>query len=345
MARFTSGAIRIAYDVLGGGPETLVVTPGWVSHLDYDWSTPEIRAYYEQLAGPRTRRVVRYDKRGTGLSDRPSGADAYGLDAQVDDLLSVMDTVGIHRAVLLGWSQGGPIALAFAARYPQRVSQLILYGTYARLTFAEDYPIGRDPRVVSGLLDLIRAQWGLGSRAFASLILPEADADRLAWFTGYQRIATSPQVAADLIAANAAMDVRQELSCIQAPTLVLHRREDVLISFALGVYLAERIPRATFRELKGEHHVPYFGDTRAVVDAIDAFLRSEHSAAASARPLSTRELDVLRLLCDGSQDREIAQRLGISDATVGRHLANIYGKLGVSTRAAAAAIAVRRHLI
>jgi DNA-binding NarL/FixJ family response regulator len=225
------------------------------------------------------------------------------------------------------------------------VSHLVLYGTYARLTFADDYPIGRDPRVVSGLIDLIRAQWGLGSRTFASLILPEADAQRLAWFTAYQRIATSPQVAADLVAANAAMDVRDVLPGIRTPALVLHRREDVLIGFPLGVYLAERLQRATFRELRGEHHVPYFGDTRAVVEAIDTFLRTERDEAGVHRPLSARELDVLRLLAEGSQDREIGERLGISSATVRRHLANIYTKLGVSTRAAAAALAVRQRLV
>jgi DNA-binding CsgD family transcriptional regulator len=177
------------------------------------------------------------------------------------------------------------------------------------------------------------------------MILPEADAQRVAWFTGYQRLATSPRIAADLLASNFAMDVRSELSKIQAPALVLHRRDDVLIPFALGVYLAERLPRATFRELRGEHHVPFFGDTRSVVDAIDGFLRTSLPDIAARRPLSNREIDVLRLLADGSQDREIAARLGISSATVGRHLANIYGKLGVSTRAAAAALAVRQRLV
>lgn len=344
MARFTSGEVRIAYDIVGAGHLPLVVTPGWVSHLDYDWSTPEIRSYYEHLAGT-SRRVIRYDKRGNGLSDRPSGADAYALDAQVADLLAVYDAAGLSRAALLGWSQGGPIAIAFAARYPRRVSHLVLYGTYARLAVDDDYPIGRDPRVVSGLVDLIRAQWGLGSRAFATMILPEADAQRVAWFTGYQRIATSPQIAADLLTANYAMDVRSELPKIQAPALVLHRRDDVLVDFGLGVYLAERLPRATFRELKGDHHVPFFGDTRAVVEAIDSFLRTPLPDSVVQRPLSSRELEVLRLLADGSQDRDIAEQLGISSATVGRHLANIYAKLGVSTRAAAAALAVRQRLV
>jgi DNA-binding NarL/FixJ family response regulator len=148
-----------------------------------------------------------------------------------------------------------------------------------------------------------------------------------------------------MVAANAAMDVRDVLPTIRTPALVLHRREDVLVSFALGVYLAERLRRATFRELRGEHHVPYFGDTRAVVEAIDTFLRTEGDEAGVHRPLSARELEVLRLLADGQQDREIGERLGISAATVGRHLANIYTKLGVSTRAAAAARAVRQRLV
>jgi pimeloyl-ACP methyl ester carboxylesterase len=125
MPRFTSGDVRIAFDIVGTGAMPVVVTPGWVSHLDYDWSTPDIRGYYEQLAGT-SRRVIRYDKRGNGLSDRPAGVDAYSLDAQVGDLLAVYDAAGLSRAALLGWSQGGPIALAFAARYPARVSHLVL---------------------------------------------------------------------------------------------------------------------------------------------------------------------------------------------------------------------------
>jgi pimeloyl-ACP methyl ester carboxylesterase len=179
--RFTTGEVRIAYDVVGRGTQAVVVTPGWVSHLDYDWSTAEIRAYYRQLAG-RDRRIVRYDKRGTGLSDRPIGEISYSLDAQVGDLTAVFDAAGLQRAVVVGWSQGGPIAIAFAARYPKRVSHLVLFGTYARLSVADDYPLGRDPRLVSGMLDLIRAQWGLGSRTFAAMFLPEVDAERLAWF-------------------------------------------------------------------------------------------------------------------------------------------------------------------
>ena len=344
--RYTSGPVRIAYDVVGRGNQTLLVTPGWVSHLDYDWATPEIRDYYQRLASG-TRHVIRYDKRGTGLSDRPNGPEMYSLEVQVADLRAVLDASGIARTALLGWSQGGPIVVAFAAQYPERVSHLVLYGTYAKLVADHDYPEGRDPQLAGALVDMVRAQWGVGSRAFASLLLPEADGARLAWLTGYQRIATSPQAAADFIAANSQMDVRRLLSSVTSPALVLHRREDCLIPMTLGAYLAARLPRSTFQELEGTHHLPYFGDSAVITDAIDVFVRENPDAdhpSVAPEPLSARELEVLGLLAQGHRNQEIAERLRISPATVGRHLANIYSKLGVTTRTAAAAYAYRHQL-
>jgi pimeloyl-ACP methyl ester carboxylesterase len=291
--------------------------------------------------------VIRYDKRGTGLSDRPQGPEMYSLEVQVADLRAVLDASGTARAALLGWSQGGPIAVAFAARYPERVSHLVLYGTYARLVADHDYPEGRDPALASALVDMVRAQWGVGSRAFASILLPEADGARLAWLTGYQRVATSPQAAADFIMANSQMDVRRLLPALSSPVLVLHRREDCLIPMVLGAYLASRISRSTFQELDGTHHLPYFGDSAAVTDAIDVFVREDPDAghpSFATEPLSARELEVLRLVAQGHRNQEIAERLRISPATVGRHLANIYSKLGVTTRTAAAAYAYRHHM-
>jgi len=211
--------------------------------------------------------------------------------------------------------------------------------------------MGQPSRVrllADALIDLSRAQWGVGSRAFASVFLPEADSSRLAWFTGYQRIATSPQAAVDFLVANSRMDVRPLLASVRAPALVLHRREDCLIPFELGAHLADHLPRATLRELSGKHHVPYFGDSLAITNAIDAFLAAEPEAdapAGASPSLSVRERDVLRLIARGCRNREIAERLRISPSTVGRHLANIYAKLNVSTRTAAAAHAIRERLV
>lgn len=339
--RYTAGPVHLAYELVGSGEPLLAVTPGWVSHLAVDWQWPEIRAYYQRLAAGRT--LLRWDKRGTGLSDRPQGTEPYALETRVRDMEAVLDAAGVRRAALLGWSDGGLMALAFAARHPQRVSHLILYGAYARLAWAPDYPHGLDERQREAIVTLVRAEWGLGSRLLADLVIPEADAPMVARFTAYQRVATSPQAAVDILLANWQADVRPLLPHITAPALVLHRRHDLHIPFALGCYLAEHLPNARLVALEGEHHVPFFGDTEAVVTAVDGFL-----SAVPRRPvpgLTPRELEVLRLLAEGLSNRAIAARLVVSEKTVGTHLAHIYAKLGVATRGAAAAFAYRHGLV
>jgi pimeloyl-ACP methyl ester carboxylesterase/DNA-binding CsgD family transcriptional regulator len=339
VVRFTPGPVRVAYDSFSEGEQTLLVIPGWVSHLEYDWTTPEIRSFYERLASGR--RVIRYDKRGLGLSDRLTGLEAYTLDTQVADALAVLDASGSPRVAIFAWSIGGPIALALAARYPDRVSHLILYGTYARALATPDYPIGLNAAVWRSLADLARAEWGVGTRAIADLFIPDSDPARLAWFTTYQRLAMSPQSAADFVEGAHKFDVRDLLCTVTAPTLVLHRRGDSLLPFALSEYLAEHLPQARLVELSGQHHTPYFGDSESLTQAVDGFLRVDATSQTTPQPLSQREIEVLRLVTDGLQNPEIAQQLCISPATVSRHLANIYGKLGVSTRSAATAHAVR----
>lgn len=347
--RYTGGAIRIAYQVLGAGSATLVVLPGLASHLTYDWQTPETRAYYERLA--TVRRLVRYDKRGTGLSDRPVGEQSYTPEAFLLDLEAVLDAAGVKRTALLGWSEGGPLAMAFAAAHPERVEQLVLYGTYAKRYAAPGYPVGGDRSRGEAVLQLVRGEWGLGSRVLADVFVPEADPQRAAWFTAYQREATSPQGAVELLRAAYRADVRALLPRISTPALVLHRRHDRAVPFDLGVYLAQHLPHATLRALEGEHHLPYFGDVTAVTDAVEAFLcppASSRTPGYGALPplgLSRREVEVLRLLVEGYPNRSIAEALTVSPATVARHLANIYNKLGVSSRAAATAWALRSGVV
>jgi pimeloyl-ACP methyl ester carboxylesterase/DNA-binding CsgD family transcriptional regulator len=339
MTRQTRGPIRVAYDVIGEGEDVLLVVPGWVSHLDYDWSTPEIRRFYERLA--KGRRVIRYDKRGVGLSDRPTGAETYALEAQVEDVLAVLDAAGVERVAIFAWSMGGPIALKLATEHPERVSAMVLYGTYSKALAARDYPRGIDYDTMHSIMSLTRAQWGLGSGAIAQFFIPESDEERIRWFTLYQRVAMSPQTAADFVGGVITHDVRPILSSVETPTLVLHRREDTLVPFALGEYLADSIPGASFRALTGQHHTPYFGDSEAVTRETDLFLRALQPSDDPPADLTQREIEVLRLLADGLRNRDIADHLMISPATVGRHVANIFNKLGVSSRAAAAAYALR----
>ncbi|MDQ6945517.1 MAG: alpha/beta hydrolase, partial [Actinomycetota bacterium] len=224
LRRFTSGRVRLAYEIQGQGEPTLLVIPGWVSHIDYDLSRPEIRSFYQRLAAGR--RLIRYDKLGCGLSDRTANASALGVEAQVEDAAAVLDAAGVRRAALLAWSQGGPVAIRFAATYPQRVSRPILYGTYARLLSAPDYPCGQPPEVVESLRQLVLAEWGLGSRLLANVFVPETDPAFATWFTDYLRSATSAEIAAELMSTVAGSDVRALLPTIDVPVLVIHRRQD-----------------------------------------------------------------------------------------------------------------------
>ena len=330
---FTSARAGLAYEIMGTGDPALLVIPGWVSHIDYDLSRPEICSFYQRLAGGR--RLIRYDKRGCGLSDRTAGASALGVDAQVEDAVTVLDAAGVRRGALLAWSAGGPVAIALAARYPQRVSRLVLYGTYARLVAADDYPCGQPPEVVQSLRRLVLAEWGLGSRLLASVLVPETDSGFGAWFTGYLRSATCAEIAGELLSAIAGSDVRALLPALDVPVLVIHRRHDCKVDYRLGRYLAEHLPRARMELLEGVDHLPYRGDSQAITDAIDRFLcRAEPEHPPSRAGLSRRECDVLRLVAEGLRNREIAAELGLSPATVSRHLVNIYGKLGIATRPA-----------
>lgn len=343
--RYTTDPVRIAFATSGSGGPTLVAIPGWVSHLTFDWATPAIRDYYERLA--HGRRLIRYDKRGTGLSDRPAGPAPYEIAVQVEDLRAVLDAAGAQQAVLVGWSEGGPIGLAFAAQYPDRVSRLILYSTAAAWAGENDAAVVERR---AALVALVRSDWGFGSRVLADLFLPERDDDHLRWFTEYQRAIMSPQVAACFLEAIYRIDVRALLPAVTMPALVLHRRADTLIAFARGVALAAALPDAQLVALDGDYHAPYFGDSLALTRAIDDYL--DPGSAVGPAPnglaglpaLTPRELEVLRLVAEGCPNREIAARLSISPATVARHLANLFAKVGVSTRAAATAYAFRHHL-
>jgi class 3 adenylate cyclase/pimeloyl-ACP methyl ester carboxylesterase len=236
----TSDGVQIAYSVVGEG-YPLVLVPGWVSHIELDWE-PESpnRESYEQLA--RHFMLVRYDKRGTGLSDR--GVTDFSLEPRLLDLDAVVDRLKLMRYAMRGQSEGGPVAIAHAVRHPDRVSHLILLGTYAHLGRSE---------TTDALISLISAEWGLGSATMASIFIPSGTKEIQDRFVRYQREAATRPDAAAMLSANVDTDVRDLLPQVQAPTLVIHSETDKAVPFEHARRLAGAIPNATLAQYKGDH--------------------------------------------------------------------------------------------
>jgi len=336
----TSDGVRLAYASVGSGPP-LVKAANWLSHIEYDWRTPIWRPLYERLA--RTRRFIRYDERGCGLSDWD--VEDFSLEAWVKDLESVVDAAGLERFPLLGISQGGPIAIAYTIRHPERVSRLVLYGTYARGHLKRDpTPTQLDERKV--LLDVVRVGWGRESAAFrqvfSSLFFPDASSDQLRWFNELQRVSSSPENAVRMMRAFWDLDVRDIAPNVTVPTLILHVRDDARIPFAEGRHLATLIPDARFVPLEGRNHLlletePAFGQ---FVAEVAAFLADDGSGVPAPVPaafaeLTDRETEVLTLVARGLGNSHIAEQLRISEKTVRNHVTNIFWKIGASSRAEA----------
>lgn len=339
---------RIAYAMVGSGPP-LTMGGWWVSHLELDWARPDFRAFVEALATRRT--VIRYDSLGCGLSDRP-GAARRGLEPEVATLAAVLEAAGVERTALLGVSSGGCVAAALAARRPELVEALVLYGSY---------PYGPDvasAAVRESLVSVVRAHWGLGSRVLADVFLPAASSADLDEFARFQREAADAETAAANLSVVYETDVREELPRVAARTLVLHRRDDRAIPYALGREAATLVPGARLVTLDGADHLPWRGDAAGIVGAVGEFLDGSRTAMPGIEPsgsrsssevvppvLSGRELEVLRLIAAGLSDAEVAERLVLSPHTVHRHVANIRNKLRQPSRTAAVAQAARLGLI
>jgi pimeloyl-ACP methyl ester carboxylesterase/DNA-binding CsgD family transcriptional regulator len=335
------GDARVAYATVGTGPP-LLVPALWISHVEVEWGWEEFRTFVGALAQDRT--VVRYDRPGTGLSDRGDAVPEPTLDADVRTIEAIAGELGLAELSLLGISWGGCGAVAFAARHPEQVRSVVLVGACAHGEAIAPAPLR------TAMVDTVRAHWGAGSRALADVWLPGADAGTREQFARLQRAAATPEVAAAMLDAVYRADVRPLLPQVRAPALVVHRRDDRAMPFAQGRELAARLPDARLVALDGDAHPPWIGDSGAVVRAVRAFL-DEHDprratpANAGDTPLSVREAEVLRLVAEGLSDGEIAARLIVSPHTVHRHVANIRSKLGQPSRAAAAAYAARRGLI
>lgn len=280
-----SGDVNIAYQTVGDGVVDVVFVMGWVSHLEYFWREPRFAAFLGALASQS--RLILFDKRGTGLSDRVPIDRLPTLEERMDDLRAVMDAAGSRRAVLVGVSEGGPLCALFAATYPDRTQAVVMIGTYARRLRAADYPIGTDPEAHRQFLDLIRANWGgpvgIETRA-PSLAGDTAFRD---WWASYLRMGASPSAAVALTRMNAEIDIRPILPSVRVPSLVLHRTGDRCLSVEEGRYVAELIPGSRFMELPGDDHLPFVGRQEEILDPVLSFLREVAGAPDAERLLVT----------------------------------------------------------
>jgi pimeloyl-ACP methyl ester carboxylesterase/DNA-binding CsgD family transcriptional regulator len=330
---------RVAYAVTGDGPP-LVAPAWWFSHLELDWTDQAFRDFWESVSEGYT--LVRYDRLGVGLSDRDVGVEDLTLDGDVALLCAVLDELALDTVSLVGGSSGGCAAIAFSARFPERVERLLLYGAYA------DGSAITLPAVRESIVATVRSHWGLGSRLLADIFLGDTTSVEQKRVARYQREATSPETAAVLLELTYRNDVRSQLDQVRAPTLVVHRRGDRAIPYSVGRELAAGIPTATLIPLGGTAHFPWAGDWSSVARALRSALDPEAPTGVVGPPatlLSGREREVLALVAQGLSDQEIAQQLVLSQHTVHRHVANIRHKLGRSTRTAAVAEAARLGLL
>ena len=333
---------RLAYQVTGEGP--LLLCPGWwVSHLELDQRDPAFARFWEAIGTGYS--LVRYDRLGVGVSDRDVRDEDLTVEGEVEVIRALLDELGAERTGLLGGSSGGCAAIAFAARFPERVERLMLYGSYA------DGPSITPPAVREAIVATVRSHWGIGSRLLSDIFLGEVGSREQESFARFQRMAASADTAAALLEQVYRNDVCDQLPQVRAPTMVVHRREDRAIPYRLGRGVAARITGATLVPLKGSAHFPWAGDAASVVRALRAVLTAQSPPERPAEEdpgaalLSRREREVLELVACGLNDREIAEQLIVSPHTVHRHVANIRDKLGRGSRTAAVAEAARLGLL
>jgi pimeloyl-ACP methyl ester carboxylesterase len=250
-----SGDVNIAYQVFGDGPIDLVFVMGWVSNIDEFWTEPSFASFLRRLA--RFARLIVFDKRGTGLSDRVDENNLPTLEQRMDDVRAVMDAVGSRQSALLGVSEGGSMCALFAATYPQRTRALVVFGGFARLLAAPDYPWGRSDEAQLALLAQVRESWGSGPVGL-EVRVPSKVGDEAfrQWWTRYLVRSATPRTGAALSRMNSLIDIRHVLPAIRVPTLILHRSGDRTIVAGAGRFLAKSIPGAQYIEYPGDDHLP-----------------------------------------------------------------------------------------
>jgi class 3 adenylate cyclase len=295
-----SDDVHIAYQVIGDGSLDLLFVPGFVSHVEATWQSPVRSSFFRRLAS--FSRLILFDKRGTGMSDR--GSQIFTLEQRMHDVRAILDAVGSERAALFGVSEGGPMSLLYAATYPERTSALILYGSYAKRSWAPDYPLGWNDEQWQRFLENIERNWGTPQGISIDMWAPSLArdpnaAERLA---AYFRTAASPGAVAAIMKMNSEIDVRHVLPTIRAPTLILHRVGDRVLEIEHARRLAQAIQGAKLIELPGTDHTFWVSDGGLLLDHVEQFLTGKHHAQDRERVLAT----VLFADIVGSTERAVA---------------------------------------
>jgi pimeloyl-ACP methyl ester carboxylesterase/class 3 adenylate cyclase len=276
-----SGGVSIAWTAVGDGPRDLVLIPGFVSHLEVLWEHELSQRFLRRLAS--FARVILYDKREQGLSDRVGRPPT--LEESMDDLQAVLDAAGSERASIVGVSEGGPMAVMFAATHPERVARLVVIGSYAKIVNGPDFDAGTPREALEHFFAVLRSDWATDRvlQPFA----PSADATDREWGRRLLRSGSSPAGARSLMELYLEIDIRHVLPAVQVPTLVIHRTGDLISPVAQGRYMAERIPGARLVELPGDAHIPFFGTQDDVLDEIEEHVTGTRGQRAPDRVLAT----------------------------------------------------------
>lgn len=339
--------VRIGYTAVGKGPP-LIKAANYLTHLEHDRKSPVWRHWLKGLSNNHT--FIRYDARGSGLSDWE--VDHYSIDAWVQDLEAVIDALNIDQFPLLGISQGAAVSIAYAKKYPDKVSHLILYGGYARGRFHRN-DSNDNKAEAETLINTIRLGWGQENPAFrqlfTTLLIPEGTEEQKYWLNELARISATPENAATMERAFYDINVVHEAKNLSVPTLILHAREDACIPFEEGRLMATLIPGARFISLESKNHILLEKES-----AWDRFLAEIHSFLGTGSrdkdsktsdpkkifpELTPREREILELIARGFENKEIANKLFISPKTVRNHITHIFSKLQVESRSKAIVLA------